>query len=246
MQRNKITSVDNFPTDSPKFNIMSFNIRSFDKNGQLFSFILHALHRLPEIIVMTETWLEVEDRDFSGIEGYNVLHTIREQRRSGGVSVYSRVNISIRQIAEFTQCNETIESCVVEIKAGLENFVLFAIYRPHSDHIEHFCGLVDEMLHSPRLIGKSVIVIGDLNIDLLKQNNQSVKTFMDTMQAMNFIPLITKATRFPSAEGMGAPSLLDHIWTNSFVQFSTGIITVDITDHCPVFLNLPNILYKKC
>ena len=65
------------------------------------------------------------------------------------------------------------------------------------------------------------------------------------MQSLNFIPLITKATRFPSGGAYCSPSLLDHIWSNSFTLCSSDIIVIDISDHCPVFLNLLRVINRN-
>ena len=159
------------------------------------------------------------------------MHTIREHGRSGGVSLYCRLGLSIEIIVELTLCTESIESCVVEIGTGTEGFVIFAIYRPHSDCIQNFSNILDELLHSPRLNNRSIVLLCDLNVNLLKYHKQNVNTFMGLMQANSFIPLTTKATIFPTERENCVPSLLDHIWVNSFVQFSSGIITTDLTDH---------------
>ena len=236
-------SIENYNSsfkDSPSsLNIFSFNVRSFKRNGELFTSFLKSLYKLPDIVVLTETWIDNIDKDTYAMEGYNEFHTIREHGRSGGVTIYSSGSLSVRPVNELTLCSETIETCVVECIAGGEEFILFAIYRPHSDSIDQFCNILNVMLNSPLLRNKPVIVLGDLNIDLLKSYKQNICNFMETMQSLSYIPLITKATRFPNTEETGTPSLLDHVWTNSLKRFSSGIIAVDLTDHCPVFLNLP-------
>ena len=78
-------------------------------------------------------------------------------------------------------------------------------------------------------------MLGDINIDLFKSERPCICNFMDTLQFLSFMPLVTKLAKFPVNELNSAPSLLDHIWSNSLVQCSSGIITVDVTDHCPVF-----------
>ena len=221
-------------------NIMTFNVRSLNRNGELFTSLLSSLFRPPDILVLTETWLEEGDQITSEMEGYNAFHTIREGGRSGGVSIYVATYLSAGPIFELTVCNATIETNVIEISTNHETLVIFGVYRPHSDIVEHFCPVIDGMLHSPLLLHKSVIVLGDINIDLLKQHKQYVRDFMETMQSLSYIPRITKATRFPSVNDNCSPSLLDHIWTNTLMRFSSGIITEDMTDHCPVFIGLPS------
>ena len=64
---------------------------------------------------------------------------------------------------------------------------------------------------------------------------------MDTMQSYSFLPIIPKATRFPPPSSLALPSLLDHIWTNRLGVCTSGIILLEGTDHCPVFVKLPII-----
>ena len=78
--------------------------------------------------------------------------------------------------------------------------------------------------------------MGDLNICLLKPNNPNMN-FSNLLFSNHFNPLITKATRFPQIEGE-RPSCLDHIWINKFFELNSGIISIDVSDHLPTFLNL--------
>ena len=149
--------------------------------------------------------------------------------------------MSVRPIVEVTLCNDCIETCVVEVSCGTETFVVLAIYRPHSGTIEQLCRQLNDIMQSPQLNSKSIILLGDINADLLKQDDQNTVNFMTVMLSFNFLPLIAKATRFPPPGVNSSPFLLDQIWTNSFTQFSSGIITSDITGHCPTFLILPHI-----
>ena len=153
--------------------------------------------------------------------------------------------MQLKKISDLSICTLTIETCVAEIKLNSEIFILFAIYRPHSDSIDNFPRQLSLMLHSPLLYRKSVILIGDVNVDLLMHSTESVMEFVNTMQSLSFIPAITKPTRFPEGDGKGDPSLLDHIWVNTLSCFKSGILTVDITDHCPIFIQLPVSLKQK-
>ena len=78
--------------------------------------------------------------------------------------------------------------------------------------------------------------MGDLNICLLKPNAPNVN-FSNLLYSHHFIPLITKATRFPQINGE-IPSCLDHIWVNKFFDLEAGVISINISDHLPTFLNL--------
>ena len=166
---------------------------------------------------------------------------MRQMRRSGGVSVLCADHFKTKYIAALSNCSETIESCVVELEYNGEKFIILAVYRPHSGTVEDFNTNIDSMLQSAAVRGKSVIVLGDMNVDLLKYNSPHVVAFRDTMQSYSFFPIITKATRFPPPSSLAPPSLLDHIWTNRLGVCTSGIILLDGTDHCSVFVKLPII-----
>ena len=58
----------------------------------------------------------------------------------------------------------------------------------------------------------------------------------------SFYPIITKPTRVTEHTA----TLIDHIYTNSVdVEISSGILTIDISDHLPVFCVLQNNLVKE-
>ena len=72
--------------------------------------------------------------------------------------------------------------------------------------------------------------------------------FKSELQSLTFTPLISKPTRFPSNDTT-LPTLLDQIHTNFSMNYSSGIIIHDLTDHLPIFLildcdNRPDDLVK--
>ena len=155
------------------------------------------------------------------------------------MSVLCVDGVKARPIPELTVSNDTIETCVVQIYHKNEKFVVFAVYKPHSDTIESSNSVIGAMLQSEVLRGTEVILIGDINIDLLKYNSNYIAEFINTMHSVTFTPVITKATRFPPGNSPGSPSLLDQIWTNRLGIFTGGIVLIDTTDHCPIFINVP-------
>ena len=73
----------------------------------------------------------------------------------------------------------------------------------------------------------------------IKQDLPHIAAFINTMQSVSFIPLISIATRFPPAGSQISPSLLDHIWINKLCAVLSGVICMDNTDHCPTFTKVP-------
>ena len=95
------------------------------------------------------------------------------------------------------------------------------------------------------------ILIGDFNINLLEhQTHQDTGNFLATIQSLNYIPIISRPTRFPEGNQRGTESLLDHIYVNFTLPSIAGILQYDISDHLPVFMNIllpdrhDNVNYK--
>ena len=71
-----------------------------------------------------------------------------------------------------------------------------------------------------------------MNINFLKFNEHAqTEEFLDMLYANNILPIITKPTRLTDHTA----TLIDHIYTNCLQNFTAGILTVDITDHLPIF-----------
>ena len=71
-----------------------------------------------------------------------------------------------------------------------------------------------------------------MNINFLKFNEHTqTEEFLDMLYANNILPIITKPTRLTDHTA----TLTDHIYTNCLQNFTAGILTVDITDHVPIF-----------
>ena len=98
---------------------------------------------------------------------------------------------------------------------------------------------LENILIDHRLIGKKIILTGDINIDSL-ESSSAIINFISMMQSFHFISTINKPTRFPNRE-YDKHSLIDHIWLNFPIPCTTGIILDSITDHLPLFLRLHSI-----
>ena len=64
--------------------IISLNIRSFSKNRLYFSGLLTNCDHDFDIIVLTETWENIDDNPLFHISGYYVHHVHRDAQMGGG------------------------------------------------------------------------------------------------------------------------------------------------------------------
>ena len=225
------------------FTIYNYNIRSYFSNSTSFFSSFVDETSFPDIYVLSETWFRRDNT--MNIQGYKSYHTVRESRRSGGVSVYVDSKYFSSQIGNYSYANDTIEVCSIKLNipnSNLEIYVI-AIYRPHSGSVDGFISCLNQILNS--IGNKLIYVVGDLNLDLQK-STPDVRNFITNMQSYHFIPTILKPTRFP-ANQTSSPSIIDHIWVNNLSTHFSYIVMSDFTDHLPCVIRsiLPTPRYRN-
>ena len=187
--------------------IINYNIRSFNRNFDS-SFGTFSKECPPCVLNLTETRFSAEN--CVSIGGYNAHHVTRNRETpSGGVSIYVASNINSSKIESLSYVNNTIEVCTVKIDFNSSHLILIGVYRPHSDTISNFSDHLNIFLNSPLLSNKKCVLLGDLNICLLKPEQASID-FSNLMYSQHYLPLISKVTRFSPVD-TEIPSLLDHM-----------------------------------
>lgn len=222
--------------------VININIRSYWSNIDALESFLSALKTIPDVIVLTETWLNDNNVSTCFIEGYSepyYTNRLTNGGRGGGVLIFCKNEIENCKIENLSICSDNIESCTVSITSLNKKYNICAIYRPHSGNIQGFTDELGIILSHESMVNKNTILTGDFNIDLLKDNYWT-DIFMSTLQSLHYLPRITKPTRFPPDATDATPSILDHIWINFTNLNSCGIILSDITDHLPTFIKIPN------
>ena len=222
-------------------NLVQVNARSLNKNYDNLITFLKTLPKLPDILCISETWLKPNTAPFHEINGFKSYHTHRPDGY-GGVAIYVNSNISSVPLNDYCICNDNVELCTVEIKINSSSYIISSLYRPHSKHLKvnEFTVFMDNLLSQSIFTDNNSIISGDFNINLLEHStNSPTNNFLTTMQSLNYFPHISRPTRFPEDNSTASPSLLDHIWTNFTAPSSTGIFLSPLSDHLPVFLNLP-------
>ena len=232
-----------FPTDDEKIlSIIHLNIRSLNKNGDEMVVMLESIKKKPDIIVISESFLDSNSTSHMKINGYNDFHVARGgETNRGGVSIYTRTNLDTEHVQEFSYVDSEIEICTIKLKTTQYNYTISGIYRPSYKHhkVKEFNEKLSNMLRHDQFKKSKTILIGDFNINLLEHNtHRETSEFMNKMQSLNYLPLISRPTRFPEGEQNARPSLLDHIYTNFIHQSISGIVHYNITDHLPIFINM--------
>ena len=230
-----VREYDALPSDNSSLTILSYNIRSFNRNKDSFLALFNSFHKIPNILHFSETWFN--ERNVEEIQGFTSYHTFRINRRSGGSSIYVKNELSSRKVETLCISNLDIEVCTIEVKIENDAFIILGLYRPQSGTIENFSSIIESIITDPLVRNKFCICLGDFNINMLAEDSRD-SIFSQTMYSHHFVPTVTKATRFPLVSPQ-TPSLIDHIWLNDLrFEFTCGIIMTDITDHLPIYLKL--------
>lgn len=162
----KYYSISSLPVISnPELNIsiINYNIRSFHQNFETFEPILNLFDNPVDILVFSETWNNLSNFQLCKVQNYNSIHTMRENMRGGGVSIFCSNKFVMEKVDELSWCNSSIESCVGKITMGNKYIFIIAIYRPHSDSIENFTSIHENLLNSIILKDELIILVGDMN-----------------------------------------------------------------------------------
>lgn len=230
---------NNSQTSSIK--LINFNIRSFNANFTYFEGFLNSIQFSHDFVVLTETWNSTDSVNLCKIDNYFGFHTVRSGNRSGwgGVSIFCLNSYSSQKLENLSVSNIFIETCVVRTKIADQSVVIFAVYRPPGlENISEFLAHLESALSDISIKSNEIIIFtGDLNLNLL-QPDRYVNQFVSILNSFSLFSFISKPTRFPTDISSTDPTLLDHIWTNKLHVLNSGIITLDITDHCPCYVHL--------
>ena len=208
--------------------IFHANIESIKSNGTNLSFFLSCLNFKFDIICLTETRttsIGILDKHFPD------YHIFLDNPKSvkgakGGVAILLRKNkfVDILEITEIStninpnlnlKNNCTCKKCIIEniwvsFKIKNQKIIVGGIYRHPHGEIDHFNNALNNAI-SKIDENTLAIVLGDINIDLLAENDAKRNHYLNNLFEHNFLPCITLPTRITHHSA----TLLDHIFIKS-------------------------------
>ena len=224
----------NVSNSNSDFTLFNLNIRSLNHNFDKLNSCLRELKHNFAVIGLTETQLKGKPYDYLSMPNYNLEYVNRIGKNSGGVCLYIRNDIKYKLRTDLCRANSNLESCFIEIENNKNRNVLVGvIYRSH-ESIDSFNTDMDQILQILGTENKNCYMLGDYNIDLLKEETtRSISDFLDLIYSHHIIPSVTKPTRITETSA----TIIDNILTNSNDELiRTNILVTDITDHFPTVL----------
>lgn len=218
--------------------IIYFNARRLRKHFDEIHNLLSSFDNHCSIIAITDSWLSDDDKDLYCFPSYSPEYCHRLTSNHGGAALFVSSNISYKRRYDLDISVTNCESVFIEFDPSFLNidgksFICGCIYRSPSTSIPEFCLALHHSLNSVCLENKNMVILGDININLLDNTSPGCINYTNTIHSFGFECLINIPTRHSST---GGSSLIDHALSNLLTPPLAGVLDIDITDHCPIFI----------
>lgn len=220
------------------FKIGHLNTRSLLAGFNDLSYMV--IHNSFDAFLVSETWLSADvPSDTVMLPGYTLFRNDRRTGRGGGVAAYIKSKFISEQIPIDIQNNNNVEHIWIRIKLNKSYLALGVVYRPPQSNIADCIETLDNILSYLMPSYETVVVTGDVNINLFNLNNPLTQCF-DAYGFSQVIDEPTRVTQFTS-------TLIDPIFVNDHTLVKNcGTLNADIiTDHRFVFCEIIVDIHKR-
>lgn len=193
-------------------------------------------HKECVVLCTTEHWKTEEQLRNLRINGFELTSIFCREDGYGGSAVYVKrgVKCKIRAKLNNLSISGQFECAVVECGFGKVQVLMASVYRPPSGDVYIFLDKLEQLLGMIFNENKAIFIVGDLNIEMLKQNTIR-NELIAVINSFNLVQTIFENTRITK----DGASCIDNIFTNSaFLQART--FEHFISDH-----NAQKILFKS-
>ena len=195
----------------------------------------------PLIACLSETWLDdSHPKGYLNIKGYKFVRKDRSndikqkygKHRGGGVAIIYRDDLHLQECKQLNIPGN--EMLWVKGKLNGSNHLIGVAYRPQFlDMVMADSEAFEGLLESANSISKNVIIMGDLNIDLLRKSKQ--KDRLDEMMNIHGYKQLVKT---PTRSNEKSESLIDHVWVSKECSYSDSGTMEGMSDHAGTYLTL--------
>ena len=236
--------------DLKQGSIIHFNCRSIHNKMDEIQTILDKAK--PNIMILTETWLDDSfPKGTLAFKGYRHFRKDRSQamkqkhkkNNGGGVAIIFKENLKVTQCKDLNKDDDEILWVSTRLRSKL--LLIGAIYRPsYCNLLDNDAVLEEHLQHAFQKTDK-VMVIGDLNINMLKTENRSESRQQETLKQLFGNFGMTQIINNPTRITHNSETLIDHIWLSSSLDARESGTTTGISDHSGTYTYLGNTLEKE-
>ncbi|CAH0563181.1 unnamed protein product [Brassicogethes aeneus] len=203
--------------------------------------LINIIHDI-DIIVLSETWEVVDVRNFS-INNFQIVYSESKFNQNDGTIIYVKNSLNAHTEIVKIQQIYLLRTIVTINKLTIG---ITACYRPYASDKEKFIGDL-KIFYENRLQCDVEVLTGDINIDLLDQNEVKLIEYLNILYENNMFSYIDVPTR--KKEKL---SLLDHFFIGTKNRnidkqlcINSYVFEAGLTDHDIIFLNIKNNLLQN-
>jgi exonuclease III len=232
------SSIDDFWYDSKnvflpcdsyvKYNIFNINIRSMHANFRSLLTTLNDQFNKIDVLILSE--INCQDKDLTkfSIKGFKQISKPRSQGRGGGLLFYVRESFKAQDVQ--IKFNEDVSETLTLLIN--DEVLVAAFYRPPSKSKTQFIVDLKKFLSDTCSKFKNVVFCGDININLLDEQDTNVVNYMSTLNDFGFANCIFYPTREEFSGNNFSSTLIDHIYFKSLsFECLSAVLTFKIADH---------------
>lgn len=199
-----------------------------------------------DVLAVSESWLNSSVTNAAvEIEGYKLTRLDRLRKTGGGVCLYTRSLLKVKRLNDMSSISDSgFHQLWVQIQLKrLRSIILCVVYRPDYCPVSCFFDDFMDKYSQALILGKDIVITGDLNCDLLKPRSREAVALYDLCSSVNLTQLIQEPTRVTETSS----TLIDVMMTSNigFVEES-GVLQSHISDHYLVYatfkLKLPKLI----
>jgi hypothetical protein len=193
------------------------------------------MEKSPTVIALCETWLDTVDVKNLNFKNYDLTNSFGRKKSSrGGVTLLIKKNSGLKWSAVKTDSFElSFETCSIDIHIKNRVIQLVLLYRPsnaqNNGQLQNFFTHLENLLANSITQDKEIVFLGDLNVDLLKNNSDSCK-LLDIMSAYQFCLLNEMKPTRPTSG-----TLIDHLFSNFQCNHKMNVLPILFSDHDAIF-----------
>ena len=230
-----IDSINKLNNNDIDISIFHLNIRSLNKHSAELVNSLSEI-KIPFDCICLSEINEIDINMFKTLLDDYVFHPIiPEHANVGGVGIYVKKHIKLDVLNKLDlTCKNPCENLWVNLNKNKRDTIIGMIYRHPSGDIADFNDQLEKTIQEIlKLNADRCIIIGDINIDLMKYNQPGktrIKDYLDMMLSHGYLPRITLPSRITDHSA----TLIDHIFVrerNPADKSHSGNIFTDISDH---------------
>lgn len=220
--------------------IWHLNIRSLRKNWEELLIVLQDVIGTFDVLALTEISVNVVD-DAYCLPGYNAFSKTRSVRKGGGILLFVRNDIKFN----FVNINfNNFEGLLGKLIVNGNALSLLVVYRPPEGCRKSFVLEVEEFITQQHK-NDSLLLVGDVNINLFNDDDYRVQEYENMMSENGFRRCIYGATREEISGGRESSTCIDHVYARiRDCQVESVIYLIKISDHYMIGVDVHKEKFK--